>query len=138
MNKTDLENLAEIRISEAKTLLDNDNYHGAYYLAGYALECAIKACIAKQVKKFDFPDKKLAQNSHQHKLPELINVAGIKAELDSRQLEDVEFQSNWAVVKDWTVESRYDRFITKPKAIDLYSAITDKQSGVLTWLKTFL
>jgi len=57
MNKTELENLVAIRIKEADILLAADCYQGAYYLAGYALECALKACIAKQVKEFDFPDK---------------------------------------------------------------------------------
>ena len=59
MNKTELENLASIRIKEAEILLTADCYHGAYYLAGYSLECILKACIAKQVKEFDFPDKNL-------------------------------------------------------------------------------
>jgi hypothetical protein len=59
MNKSELENLAAIRVKEAGILLTADCYQGAYYLAGYALECTLKACIAKQVKEFDFPDKNL-------------------------------------------------------------------------------
>jgi hypothetical protein len=55
MNKAELENLVAIRIKEAGILLSADCYQGAYYLAGYALECALKACIAKQVKEFDYP-----------------------------------------------------------------------------------
>jgi HEPN domain-containing protein len=47
MNRADLQQLAELRITEAKVLLDNGFYAGAYYLAGYAVECALKACIAK-------------------------------------------------------------------------------------------
>jgi len=34
-------------------------YCGAYYLMGYAIECAFKAAISKQIKEHDFPDKKL-------------------------------------------------------------------------------
>ncbi len=49
MNKSDLEKIVDIRIKEAKVLFDAECYEGAYYLAGYALECAIKACIAKKV-----------------------------------------------------------------------------------------
>jgi hypothetical protein len=41
MNKTELENLAVIRVKEAQILLAADCYHGAYYLAGYALECTL-------------------------------------------------------------------------------------------------
>lgn len=57
MNRADLQNLAELRINEAKLLLDRGFYQGAYYVAGYAIECALKACIAKKTQQFDFPEK---------------------------------------------------------------------------------
>lgn len=137
MNKTDLENLVDIRLIEARVLLDTNNFQGAYYLAGYALECAIKACIAKQVNQYDFPDKDLARKSHEHKLIDLLGVAGLKQRLQEKEKIDTDFKLNWAVAKDWSVESRYERTIEKTKAKDLYNAITDNTSGVLIWLKTF-
>lgn len=57
MNRDDLQKLARLRLREARALLDRDLYPGAYYLSGYVVECALKACIAKSTKKFDFPDK---------------------------------------------------------------------------------
>jgi len=78
MNKTDLEQLVDIRVAEAEVLLRNGNYQGAYYLIGYSLECAFKACISKQVRQFDFPNKQLATQSHTHKLTDLLGVAGLK------------------------------------------------------------
>jgi len=53
MNRTELQRLSRIRIKEAKFLLDGGCYNGAYYLAGYAVECALKACIAKQTHRHD-------------------------------------------------------------------------------------
>ena len=35
------------------------SWDAAYYMIGYCVECALKACIAKQIRRFDFPDKKL-------------------------------------------------------------------------------
>lgn len=137
MNKSDLEALANIRVSEAKVLLEHENYQGAYYLAGYALECAIKACIAKQVQQYDFPNKDLAQKSHQHKLADLLGVAGLKQKLNDKERADTDFRLNWAVAKDWTVESRYERTIESTKANDLFQAVTDEDSGILAWLKTY-
>ena len=137
MNKSDLEALVDIRITEAEVLLEYENYQGAYYLAGYALECAIKACIAKQVQQFDFPNKDLAQKSHQHKLTDLLGVAGLKQKLSEKEQADTDFQLNWAVAKDWTVDSRYERSIESTKANDLYQAVTGENSGILAWLKTF-
>ena len=63
MNRNDLKGLALIRLREATILLANGEYSGAYYLAGYAVECALKPCIAKQTRRHDFPDKKLAEQS---------------------------------------------------------------------------
>jgi HEPN domain-containing protein len=57
MNREDLKRLSLIRIREAHVLLKASEYSGAYYLAGYSLECALKACTAKSVQRFDFPDK---------------------------------------------------------------------------------
>lgn len=137
MNKTILESLTNIRIDEAEILLNSGRFQGAYYLAGYSLECAIKVCIAKQVMQYDFPNKDLAQKSHQHKLTELLGVAGLKPALALKENSSVDFKLNWAVAKDWNVESRYDDGISESKARDLYSAVTDQQSGILAWLKTF-
>ena len=137
MNKDDLERLADIRIEEAKVLLVNEKYEGAYYLAGYSIECAIKACIARQVRQYDFQNKDLARKSHEHKLIGLLGVASLKQKLNEEESRDEEFKLNWAVVKDWTVESRYECIIEDVKARDLCQAVSDENSGVLKWLKTF-
>jgi hypothetical protein len=137
MNKSDLETLANIRISDAATLLAANQFDGAYYLAGYALECAFKACIAKKVNQFDFPNKKLAEDSYSHDLTKLVGVAGLKQELLQKEREDQEFALNWAVAKDWSEQARYDFNIGQTKANDLYRAITNDNNGVLLWLKTF-
>jgi HEPN domain-containing protein len=58
MNRDDFKHIAQIRFKEANTLFHNDNYDGACYLAGYVIECALKAYIAKKTKKYDFRDKR--------------------------------------------------------------------------------
>ena len=138
MNKSELEELVEIRVKEADILLNSRCFEGAYYLVGYALECALKASIAKQVKAFDFPDKRLANASHTHNLSELIGVAGLKQKLKEQEEQDENFKLNWAVAKDWSEASRYESFIEENKARDLYKAITDNESGILSWLKKYL
>src|SRR5205807_5441492 len=61
MNRADFHKLTEIRMREAKVLLDRKCDEGAYYLAGYAVECALKACIAKKTLAHDFPPKAAAK-----------------------------------------------------------------------------
>lgn len=138
MNKTELEALAGIRIKEAEILLDAHCYQGAYYLAGYTLECILKACIAKQVKEFDFPNKQLANDSYTHNLTKLLTTAGLKQKLAEEENQNKEFKLNWAIVIEWSEESRYKLAITKQEAQDLFSAITDDESGILLWLKKYL
>lgn len=138
MNKAELEKLAAIRIKESEILLAADCYQGAYYLAGYALECTLKACIAKQVKEFDFPDKKLANDCYTHNLSDLIITAGLKQKLAEQEKQNREFKLNWAVVNKWSEKSRYECDIKKQDAHDLFTAIIDNESGILPWLKKYL
>jgi hypothetical protein len=138
MNKTELEQLAEIRLKEAEILLKANCHHGAYYLAGYALEFTLKACIAKQIKAFDFPDKKLANDSYTHDLTKLFITAGLKQELTEQEKQNEDFKLNWAVASKWSEESRYENSIGEQEANNLYNAITDNSSGILPWLKKYL
>lgn len=134
MNRQNLQDLAMIRLTEAKVLLDNAHYSGAYYLSGYVIECALKACIAKRTQQYDFPDKKTVMDSYTHNLEKLVETAGLKIELNSIQNSDPNFSSRWLVVKDWSEESRYKQH-NQQKAQDIYLAITDPNHGVLQWLQ---
>ncbi|MFH1075568.1 MAG: DNA-binding protein [Pseudomonadota bacterium] len=137
MNRTDLQALVDIRVKEAKILLDNECYEGAYYLLGYALECAIKACIAKQVREHDFPDKQLANASHTHKLGDLMGVAGMKQKLQEKEKIDGDFRLNWAVAKRWSEDARYEHKTEVTMAKDFFEAITNDRAGILIWLKSW-
>lgn len=53
MKRQDLRELALLRLKEAQVLFANGCWSGAYYLAGYAIECALKACIAKKTERFE-------------------------------------------------------------------------------------
>ena len=114
-------------------LLKNRQYSGAYYLSGYVIECALKACIAKQTKKFEFPDKKTVMDSYTHDLEKLVKVAKLEKQLKSL-LNDPDFSLRWSMVKDWSEESRYQTH-NRQEALDIYSAITDPNHGVLQWLQ---
>jgi hypothetical protein len=77
MNRIDFQQIAEIRLQESKALLAAGFPEGAYYLAGYAVECALKACIAKRTQQYDFPDKKLVDKSYTHDVEKLLDAAGL-------------------------------------------------------------
>jgi HEPN domain-containing protein len=133
LNRQDLQNLALTRLEEVEVLLNNHKYSGAYYLSGYVIECALKACIAKQTQEFDFPDKKTVMDSYTHDLEKLVKVAKLEKQLKSL-LNDPDFSLRWSMVKDWSEESRYQTH-NRQEALDIYSAITDPNHGVLQWLQ---
>ena len=82
--RADFQQLADVRLREAKALLDLGMWDGAYYLAGYAVEVALKACIIKAVMATDaFPEKKFSENCWTHDLEKLIVLAGLSAKLRS-------------------------------------------------------
>src|SRR5438128_1793392 len=100
MNRTDLQLLADLRVSEATILLQSGSFAGAYYLAGYAVECALKACVAKQIREHDSPEKKLVNDSYTHDLQKLLNISGIKKPHENELLNNPKFAVNWNMVKD--------------------------------------
>jgi len=134
MNRDDLKELARIRLKDARVLLENGNYEGAYYICGYVVECVLKACIAKQTKQYDFPDKNIVSKVFTHKFEDLVGLAGLKRELEQEKKNNGIFQANWVIVTQWSAESRYERY-GENKARDLYSAITGRRNGVLRWIK---
>ncbi|MFZ2145713.1 MAG: HEPN domain-containing protein [Sedimentisphaerales bacterium] len=134
MNRSDFQELAQIRLEDAQILLEKGRYSGAYYLAGYAVECGLKACIAKKTRKFDFPpDPTTIRDIYVHDLEKLIKAAELRRTLDEALEKDSDLEVNWALVKDWNEKSRYEKH-TKIKAQNLYDAVTDKKHGVLQWI----
>ena len=135
MNRADFHKLVEIRIKEARILLDRKCYEGAYYLAGYAVECALKACIARKTQAYDFPPQD-AKTFYTHDLDILFSKADLKSLREVREQKVTKFKLNWAVVKDWKTVTRYEQVDGK-RARDLYHAITNVRYGVLPWLKRY-
>jgi len=134
MNRADFQQLADVRIEEAGILLTNGKPDGAYYLAGYAVECALKACIAKLTNLHDFPDKQFAQRCFTHNIEELIGASDLRGQRDADVAVDADLKDNWLIVKDWTESSRYLRK-TQSEAQALFDAVADPSHGVLSWIK---
>jgi len=135
MNRNHFQQLAEVRIGEAEVLLNQGKTDGAYYLAGYSVECGLKACLSKLTNQGDFPPKPNSiRDYYSHAIETLLKTAGLTAQRDADSAADPDLEVNWGVVKDWTEESRYERK-TQAEAQQLIAAITDAAHGVLPWIK---
>lgn len=136
MNRAELQRRANDRIADARALLAAKRWSGAYYLAGYAVECGLKACVLAFIERTGviFEDKKYAEKCWTHSLADLMQLSGLQADFDIDAAADADLLAKWGLVKDWTEASRYAR---TPKALAelLYEAVTDRKHGVLTWIK---
>ena len=62
ITRADFQQLADLRLAKANALLDLGMWDGACYLARYAVEGALKACIVKRLMATDaLPEKRLAR-----------------------------------------------------------------------------
>jgi len=104
MLREDLQGLSLLRVREAKALYAAGHFDGAYYLGGLGVECALKACIARKTRRFEFPDKPRADRVYNHRLETLLKEAGLELELAGAS--DA-VKENWTTVRDWKIEVRY-------------------------------
>lgn len=132
LDREALQVLATTRLDDARTLLSNARYAAAFYLAGYAVECALKACIAHQTREYEFPDRNRVNQSYTHDLEKLKELSGLP--IDAALSADAILAVNWSVVAKWEERSRY-RLPTKKEAEDLLEAVDDPKHGVLPWLQ---
>jgi len=135
VNRVSFQKACRVRRREARILLSEGQFPGAYYLLGHALECALKACVAKQFRRHDLPDKSLVTRAYTHDLEELVKLAGLESDLRRDTGASRALEVNWATAKDWSVDSRYDVGITEKLAMNMYAACTSRH-GLLPWIMT--
>jgi len=133
LHRRDFQLLSEKRLAEAEFLFRAKLYEGSYHLAGVSVECAVKACIAKQTTRFEFPDKHRVNKSYDHNIADLIKVAGLESSLNQAATNPA-FANNWKKVLEWKVESRYTLSVKRADAEAFLLSITDPAEGVLSWL----
>ncbi len=137
MNRTTLQQLSDERVEDAKALLAANRWAGAYYLAGYALECALKSCVLAYVERTGiiFEDKKFAEKCWTHDLESLVKQADLDAERGRAIAANARLGTNWLIVKDWSETTRY-RLSSQLQAEKLVDAIADSTNGVLSWVRS--
>jgi len=134
LTRADLQELARLRLVEARMLLDGKSYSGAYYLTGLAVECALKACIARSSEQYDFPELKHVQDSWNHDLAKLLDTAGLNEEYAKKREAAPQFEINWRTIKDWKVDSRYERRSEK-QGWAIYTASAEAANGIMPWIE---
>ena len=134
LTKPDLEALAETRLQDALLLFQAGRSSSAYYLAGYAVELALKACVAKAFQPNAIPDKAFVNEIYTHSLEKLLSTAGLSPLFSVDSKADPELAAAWGIASKWTESSRYLLWDTI-SAGSLIGAIGDPNHGVFQWVK---
>jgi HEPN domain-containing protein len=134
INKRDLETLSETRLADAEHLFQAGRFSAAYYIAGYAIELGIKACIAGVFQANVIPDKSFVAAVYSHKLNELLGLAGIKMQMQEDMKNDPALSAAWGIASKWNEASRYEMW-DQFAAASMIHAVKDPTHGVLPWLK---
>jgi hypothetical protein len=133
MTRTEFQRLAEVRVRDAEVLVTAQRWDAAYYLAGYAVECGLKACIAKVFKQDDIPEWSFVKNIFVHDLAKLFELAGLQPHIVKNSPLDI----NCGIVRKWSEKTRYELGATAFEANEMFNAVTDPTNGVLPWLKNY-
>jgi AbiV family abortive infection protein len=135
LDRAKLQRLADQYARDAEILLEAGAWSSAYYLAGYSIECALKACIADQIRAHFIPDREQVRDFYTHDLAKLLKIAELKDELLGQMALSSVFAKNWAAVSEgWSEASRYEQR-NEVMARELLTAISDTSDGVLQWIK---
>lgn len=137
----ELKSLADERISEAEILSANAKHEGVFYLAGYAIEFALKAVICNRLDSEIF-DKQVhsdrkgisqkAMNAFMtHNLKDLLTLAGLKRQLEIDRLIDGSLAGAWSDVSNWNEQRRYDSGCSGVIACEFLS----NSKIILIWIK---
>ena len=139
MTRQEFRDLAEARSSDSAALLAAGRWAGAYYLAGYAVECGLKACVMKRIGEEEggmlFEARRFQQETClTHDLDKLLRGAGLGEEFRLRAASGSRFAANWRWVAKWSEAARY-RPWSRLQATLMYNAVTDIPEGVLPWIE---
>jgi HEPN domain-containing protein len=132
-DRATFQQLAELRLAEARSLLAKGMPSGAYYLAGYAIECALKAVIAADFRANEIPDLKYVRDIYTHDLTALLRLAELEQKLEAEKKTSPDLYRRWETVKTWSERARYDVW-TEASASAILDAI-DGEEGLLRWLQ---
>jgi hypothetical protein len=142
LNQAELQLLTEERIRDAQALIRGKRWSFAYYVAGYAVECALKSCLLARMihTGWVFEDKAKIADCLTHDFEELIRIAGmndlLNQKLKASAAGNRAFVENWETVCQWKVAVRYDSR-TRSEAIALRDAILAQPDGVLPWIMNY-
>ncbi|GAB4027033.1 hypothetical protein [Spirosoma koreense] len=145
--RTEFQELAILRLEEADTLLAENYPDGAFYLAGYAVECALKSAICRTLNIDDFFDTysskphsakvkdDIVQKFKTHDFGTLLVLSGLYYKLESELGLDDQLKYSWSTIgaQAWSEQYRYE--IIAKKTHDDVVNFVNSVNYLLQWIK---
>ena len=137
VNRLEWQQLAERWLEDAQNLLEKDRWSAAYYVAGYAVECGLKACVLARVggtPEVAIEDRDFSRNCWTHSARKLLRQANLEGRREAEGKANLDLGNNWGVVEAWSENARYQNH---PRALaeTLYAAIANNPNGVMQWIR---
>ena len=136
LNKTDLKQISQTRLAEARILLRNKKYEGSIHLCVCSIEMALKKIICDTLKWKGFPEKRgefsELESFKTHRAQILLKLSGRELEIKK----NTRLWANWSIIQNaeyFDIEIRY-----KPKGtVNKVQAeeVIDATSHLLRFLK---
>ena len=144
MTRDDFKRLAEERAEDAETLFAGMRYGAAYYLAGYAVECGLKACVMRRVGREEgamlFENRRFQSDyCFTHDLEKIFKAADLWSRFQRDRAAAPLLDRHWVSVKAWNEQSRYavPDSLAASRALDLLTSVADPTHGILQWIRRF-
>jgi hypothetical protein len=140
-NCSDLRLITKKRLSTTEILIKAEEWECAVYIMGYVLECGLKAVICKKLNLFEYPDKEkdpISSFFKTHQFDRLLVLSGLRYIFSDKG--PIDAYRNWSeftieYIGDWTSMRYSTRQWDEQKVKNLYTNLTDPNSGILTILK---
>ncbi len=138
-NHKDFKILSDRYRASAESLLNAKLFDAAYYLAGYSVECLLKAIICKRLGPNEYPPPNVNSTHYTHLVKKLTETAGIEKDLEYEKERCSELRNSYMVLKDWDPKTlRYESSpLGEKKAINYIDEIKNKK-GFFKWLNKYL
>ena len=128
-----------MRLREARILFESGCCEGAFYLAGYSIECILKSIIAMGFAAHHIPERATVNAVYTHAIKDLLRLSGLEQEFERDRDMNRGLANNWNTVLLWNEQCRYSVIAAdragefRARTENLLAAIADPANGVMRW-----
>ena len=147
-SRSDLQTLTKQRLDDAGALLTLHFPDAAFYLAGYSIECALKAVVCKTLDQDDFyePDRsnkatryvqeRILREFKTHNYNDLLVLSGLSAKFEVARDADPALYLAWIEIEEaaWTEQYRYQ---LGTKSIQNVSDFITAVKTLIVWISRY-